>query len=188
MYVSSPGEHQNPALHRTDLVRIRAQRLMDQWGERQAEAQRRKEEKQLARQTKLEEAAAKKHEGVLPVKVRDREGGGGGRESARAAPCRTQNEEQPSRHTHHPCSTHLRIWCIESLSLFESCTPPIPSSCSLTHPLAQATAPPRHSSVVFTVMRCSLLINSSSICIHIHISIRDSSISFTSHTANPTLP
>ena len=86
--MSSPGEHQNPALHRTDLVRIRAQRLMDQWGERQAEAQRRKEEKQLARQTKLEEAAAKKHEGILPVKVRDR-GGRGGKESARSSMPRT---------------------------------------------------------------------------------------------------
>ena len=84
VYVSSPGEHQNPALHRTDLVRIRAQRLMDQWGERQAEAQRRKEEKQLARQTKLKQSAAKKHEGILPVKVRDREGGGGREERERA--------------------------------------------------------------------------------------------------------
>ena len=50
---------------------------MDQWGERQAEAQRRKEEKQLARQTKLQ------HEGILPVKVRDREGGGGREERER---------------------------------------------------------------------------------------------------------
>ena len=114
--MSSPGEHQNPALHRTDLVRIRAQRLMDQWGERQAEAQRRKEEKQLARQTKLEEAAAKKHEGILPVKVRDR-GGAGGRERAQLHAAYSQNEEQHSHRTHHPCSTHLRIWCIR---VFES--------------------------------------------------------------------
>ena len=76
---------------------------MDQWGERQAEAQRRKEEKQLARQTKLKEAAAKKHEGILPVKVRAREGGGGREERARVqlhAVLKTKNNHLATPITH----------------------------------------------------------------------------------------
>ena len=73
---------------------------MDQWGERQAEAQRRKEEKQLARQTKLEEAAAKKHEGILPVKVRDREGGGESARSSMPRTLKTKNNTLTAPTTH----------------------------------------------------------------------------------------